>query len=115
MWPKRGLNKYGAKRAGGFDSKLERSLYEILLLREKDDEISEIKRQQTVVLQDGDRRTRITWRADFSFIKNGEQWYCEAKGFPTEVWALKLKMIRHQRIKTEIWSGKPFRLTEIIE
>lgn len=116
MWPKRG-SKFGNRRSGGFDSGLERRLHEILLEREKDGEISSVLRQQTVVLQGGSQKTRITWRADFSFIKNssGEKWYAEAKGFPNDVWPLKLKMIRFQRIKTEIWSGKPFRIVEVIE
>ncbi len=117
MW-RRG-NKFGNRRAGGFDSGLERALYTILLQREKDDEISEIKRQQTVELQGGPRSTRITWRADFSFIKNstGDLWYAEAKGFPNDVWPLKLKMIRYQKIKTEIWGGSASRLTliEVVE
>lgn len=119
MW-RRGANKYGNKRAGGFDSGLERAVHELLLERERNDEISEIKRQQTVVLQDGPRETRIAWRADFSFIKTktGELWYCEAKGYHDEpVWKLKLKMIRYRQIKTEIWGGLAKRpmLMEVIE
>lgn len=112
-------SRYGIKRvAGGFDSGLERAVYELLLLREQKGEISEIKRQQSIVLQPGSQKTRITWRADFTFEKEGVLWACEAKGnYPNDVWPLKLKMIRYQKIKTEIWMGtaaRPF-LHEVIE
>ena len=106
MWKRKLGNKYGNAMAGG--SKLEESVFALLKLREEKGEISDIQRQRSVELQGGDRSTRITWRADFSFTRNatGELWYCEAKGYPTEVWELKLKMLRYQKIKTEVWAGK---------
>ena len=109
--------KYGNAMAGG--SKLEEAVYVLLKVREEKGEISEIQRQQIVVLQPGSRDTKISYRADFSFIRNdtGELWHCEAKGFPTDIWKLKLKMLRYQKIKTEIWAGtyqRPF-LMETIE
>ena len=110
--------KYGNSMYGG--SKLEEVIYALLKAREEKGEISDIKRQQSVELQGGSRETRISWRADFSFTRNdtGELWYCEAKGYQDEpVWKLKLKMIRYQKIKTEIWAGtytRPF-LQEVIE
>ena len=109
--------KYGNAMAGG--SKLEEAVYALLKVREEKGEISDIQRQQSVELQGGSRETRISWRADYTYIRNstGERICVEAKGFPTEVWKLKLKMIRFKRIKTEIWAGtytRPF-LQEVIE
>lgn len=112
-------SKFGEKRTSGFGSGLEKAVHDLLVLREEKGEISEILCQQTVVLQGGPRKTRITWRADFSFINNEtlQLWYCEAKGFANDIWPLKLKMLRYQKIKTEIWMGRaasPF-LAEVIE
>jgi hypothetical protein len=116
----RGRNKYGARRADGFGSKLERAVYEILLLREKAGEIKSIRRQHAVVLQEGKREVRISWKIDFSFIdcSSGKLCFCEAKGFPTNEYLLKLKMFRKSpQGRLEIWKGsykKPF-LAEVIE
>ena len=102
-------NKFRAKRSGGFDSKLEFSVYNILLLRERAGEIKDIKSQQSVDLTAG-----IRWRVDFSFIdvKSMALVYAEAKGVVTEGYRLKLKLFKHYRDeKLEIWKGtwqKPF-------
>lgn len=101
-------NKYRAKSADGFGSKLESAVYGQLVLRERMGEISDIKRQQTVVLQEGKRNTRITWRIDFSFIEKhtGTIAYCEAKGFSTRDYVLKLKLYRaNPPAPLEIWMG----------
>lgn len=112
--------KFSAKRTDGFPSKLEAAVYGILLGREKLGEIKEIKRQQTVILQEGSRETKITWRVDFSFIetKTGEVCYAEAKGFETADYKLKLKLWRANPPATlEIYQGsyKQPKLTERIE
>ncbi len=113
-------NKYKAKPTEGFGSKFEAAVYYILLTREKLGEIKEIKKQQTVVLQGGDRSTRITWRVDFSFteVSSGNTVYCEAKGFETNDYKLKLKMWRgNPPFKLIIYKGsyqKP-KLVETIE
>lgn len=90
-------NKFGAKRTSdGFPSQLEKAVY----IKLKDQEIlgliSDIKRQQTIVLQEGAREVRITWRIDFTFInKNtGQVEAAEAKGIETSDFKLKLKMWR---------------------
>lgn len=110
---------YGAKSVDGFPSKLEKAVYDLLKLREITGEIEDIKRQETVVLQDGPQNMRITWRVDFSFIdvKTGKKVYAEAKGYPTEVYALKLKMFRKNPPgRLEIYKGtyKNPILTEVI-
>lgn len=104
-------HKYGAKATNGFPSKLESALNDLLVLREKAGEISELKRQQTVVLQDGPSDVRIAWKVDFSFIENGELCYAEAKGIETGEYILKLKMWRYQRPhKLYIFKGSHLRL-----
>lgn len=105
MWG-RGKSKYGAVESGGLASKLERAVYEKLLERERRGEISEVQRQQTVVLFEGPRERRITWRVDFSFKEGDLLCYAEAKGFPTEAYKLKLKIYRNLFTNPlEIWGG----------
>lgn len=103
------LNKFNACRtARGFPSKLEAAVFYLLDVRQRAGEISDIKRQQVVVLQDGDRSTRITWRVDFSYVdaKTGETVFVEAKGMETGEYKLKLKMWRaNPPAKLEIWKG----------
>jgi hypothetical protein len=103
-------NKYGAIESKdgtrGFSSKLESAVHAKLFKRQLDGEISNIKCQQTVVLQGGPRETRITWRIDFSFEKDGITHYCEAKGFPTREYKMKLKIWRYNPpAPLEIWGG----------
>jgi len=110
--------KYGSQKHEGFPSKLEWSVHQKLLERQSLGEISEVKRQQTIILQSGNRETRITWRLDFSFVKDGILWCAEAKGFPTDVYKLKLKLWR--KIKPhplEIWKGnwRNPKLSEVIK
>lgn len=106
MWPRnRSRQKFNAKPTNGFSSKLENAVHEILKLREKAGEISDIKCQQQVILQDGPREVKISWRVDFSYVdnKSGETVFVEAKGVETETYRLKLKM----------WRGNPPAALEI--
>lgn len=101
-------NKFGAKRVDGFPSQLERAVYYKLLDRQTLGLISDIKRQQTVVLQEGGKDVRIAWKLDFSFINNETKKteYAEAKGFETNDYLLKLKLWRAKRpAPLEIWRG----------
>jgi hypothetical protein len=103
-----GKNKFKAKSGNGFASKLEEAVYNILLLRERAGEISDIKRQQSVVLQDGPQDERITWRIDFSFFdkQKNKTVYCEAKGVETSDYKIKLKLFKGQKIgDLEIYKG----------
>lgn len=113
-------NKYRAKSANGFGSRLENAVYQRLKDRETIGLISDIKRQQIVVLQDGPREMRITWRVDFSFLdkEKNETVYAEAKGIETSDYKLKLKIWRKLKpAKLEIWKGtyKNPKLVEVIE
>lgn len=107
-------NKYSAVRYQGFHSKLEASVYQILLWREKAGEISDIKRQQGVKL--GGRY----WKCDFSFTdtKTDLIIWCEAKGFMTREWLWIKEMWRLCGPgRLEIWGGsyrRPFK-TGVIE
>lgn len=105
----RRTNKYKAIKTGdGFPSKLESAVHGILQLREKVGEIKEIKRQQLVVLQDGDKNKRITWRVDFSFIdiKTNQLIFAEAKGVSCREYLIKLRLWREKMpYSLEIWRG----------
>lgn len=111
-------NKYGARKVGGFPSKLESAVHDILKWRVDAGEITDLRRQHTVVLQGGKRITRISWIIDFSFIENGELAFAEAKGFATDVYKMKLKLFRANPQGTlYIYKGnwrKPM-LAEVIE
>lgn len=114
-WPRnRTRNKYGAKSVDGFPSKLEAAVYHLLKLRERAGEISDVQRQQTVVLQEGPRDQRITYRVDFSYYcKNTRQTiWAEAKGVATDVWKMKVKMWRvHGPGLLEVYGGHHSRPT----
>ena len=87
-------NKFGAKRcSGGFPSKLEKSVYDILLTQEKLGIICEIKRQDCVSLTRADIRCKI----DFSYVntKSGDKRYVEAKGFETDRWKIIKKLWKY--------------------
>lgn len=90
------INKFRAQRTNGFSSKLESAVYDILLAKQNIGLIGDLKCQQTVVLQDGPREVRITWRLDFSFIdfEIRELAYAESKGIETCEYKLKLKLWR---------------------
>lgn len=112
-------NKFGANLTAG-KSKLERAVDDLLCLREKAGEIKDLKRQQTLVLLEGDRSQRITWRIDFAWTDplNNAPCFAEAKGFPTPEYKLKLKLFRaNPQGRLEIWGGTYTRpqLMEIIE
>lgn len=76
-----------------FASGLEASLYGLLLLEEKAGEIQDVRCQPHVFLTEA----RIEMIPDYLVfdIGLGEDVYCEAKGFETPVWALKLKLWRY--------------------
>lgn len=101
-------NKFSAQRTNGFSSKLESAVHDILLSRQKSGEISEIKCQQTVVLQEGARDVRIAWKVDFSFVENTTKQlvYAEAKGIETMDYKIKLKLWRkNPPAPLEIYKG----------
>lgn len=114
-------NKYKAVRtANGFPSKLEAALYDLLLLKEKAGEITNIKRQHSVVLQDGPKNQRIAWKVDFSYLdlSLNETVFAEAKGVRTNDFLLKLKLWRKLKPYTLLIYGGSYKrlvLTERID
>ena len=110
------VNKFSADLAMG-KSKLERAVDDLYVLREKAGEIKDLKRQVTLVLQDGPREQRITWRVDFGYVEcaTEQQCYGEAKGFVDREYKLKLKLFRARPLgKLEIWQGT-YRNPKLVE
>lgn len=114
-------NKYKAVKTGdGFPSKLEAAVYQKLKDREFLGEIKDIKRQQSIVLQEGDKLKRIAIKIDFTFVNRltGKTWAVEAKGVSTGEWRLKLKLWRDKMpMPLELWKGhwQNPKLVEVIE
>ncbi len=110
-------NKYGAiptvDRSGrSFSSKLEASVYQVLLLRQKAGEITSIECQVPVLVcgtlgHECDSRSKVVYIADFKCIKKDASiFYVEAKGMPTPTWQIKKRLWRHHiQIPLEIWGG----------
>jgi len=94
-----------------FPSKLEASVYSILLLRERAGEIRDIKLQASVVVKEkcetcGDGP--IVWKIDFSFIdcQTEDKVYCEAKGAEVSSYKKRKKIWKSDPpAKLEIWKG----------
>lgn len=99
---------------------MESAVNDILIEQQLLGLIYDMKRQQSIVLIDGSQKERITWRMDFTYkdSKTDEIICCEAKGFETDVYRLKLKLYRKFKPhKLIIYKGsykKPF-IDEVIE
>lgn len=98
-------SKYNAVRTvDGFPSKLESSVYQMLLLRERAKELRNIQRQVRVELT----KAAIATKIDFS-AEESPDWktiYIEAKGMATERWNLLKKLWAYYGPgKLEIWGG----------
>jgi uncharacterized protein DUF1064 len=109
--------KYNNQRVANdfhsFSSKLEKALYDFLVLREKNGEITELKCQVSVHLTDAE----ILYKPDFSFFENGKLRFCEAKGFETSDWRIKRRLWEYYGpAPLEIYKGSAnnFVLHEII-
>lgn len=99
-----GYSKYRAKKCEfeglKFDSKHECQVWQDLLKRQENGEISDLQRQVPFVLLDkvienGKVVQRATkYLADFVYYENGEKVVADAKGFRTDVYKLKRKMMR---------------------
>lgn len=96
-------------------SKLESSVCQILQLREKAGEIKILQVQDHIYLT----LARIGYIPDFKcqYVKSGEIFWVEAKGYPNEKWPMKKKLWKfYGPGALEIWMGsylKPV-LTETI-
>ena len=93
------MNKYGAKRVKApdgqvFDSALEYHRYNLLKLLERGGAISDLKRQVSFELipkQEGERA--CSYVADFTYLEDGKLVVEDCKGFKTDVYKIKKKLM----------------------
>ena len=93
------INKYGAKKVTApdgqkFDSQKEYKRYVVLKLLERAGKISDLQRQvrfELIPKQDGE--TACHYVADFVYQKDGKRIVEDVKGYKTEVYKLKKKLM----------------------
>lgn len=91
-WNRR--TKFGNKATGGYASKRESKRALDLSLLEKLGEISELREQvryELVPKQDGERAVNYT--ADFVYVEKGQTVVEDSKGFRTQVFIIKRKLM----------------------
>lgn len=118
MWRKNKFNRKRVEKAGlKFDSKAESSVHDMLLMRQKSEEIKITGIHVHTIIEP---LSKIKWIADFECLDlfTQDTFYVECKGFETPEWRLKLRLIRaHFPYKVEIWkvnSNGPF-LHELVK
>lgn len=92
------MNKYHAKSVvyNGirFDSKKEAERYKELSLLQRSGYIRDLKRQVPFVLIDKNEKfSRCVYKADFVYKQNGQQVVEDVKGFITDVYKIKRKLM----------------------
>lgn len=92
------VSKYRNKKTNGYDSAKEAYRAGKLKLLERAGEITDLKEQVTFILQDKFKRDgkverAITYIADFVYIKDGKKIVEDVKGFRTDIFKLKRKML----------------------
>ena len=99
------MNKYHNKkcfyRDMTFDSKKERDYYVILEMMLKNNQITDLKTQVKFELQPSFKFKEKTIRAinyiaDFTYVKDGKLIIVDTKGYRTEVYKLKKKMMQYR-------------------
>lgn len=114
------LRKYGNKKIKAygysFDSKLERAVFEMLLIWQNSGDIKDLRHHPgTVYLSEA----KIGYRPDFCWTnaKDGQLIYGEAKGYETDVYKIKKKLWAFYGPSILlVWKGSPkyLKLTETI-
>lgn len=92
-------NKYGAKKVTApdgqkFDSQKEYHRYCVLKLLQRAGKISDLQRQvkfELIPKQDGE--SAVSYVADFTYYQNGEFIVEDVKGYKTDVYRLKKKLL----------------------
>lgn len=92
-----------------YDSLKEYSRYRELLLLQRSGGISELKRQDNIIIQEsfvynGEKIQAITYKADFSYIRDGKRVIEDVKGYDekreryltTKDFVLKWKLLKHK-------------------
>lgn len=91
--PSKFNNKKVVTDEGTFDSQREHRHWMELKVRERAGEISHLQRQQDFVIEhNGVVITR--YRADFIFFEDGQRVVADSKGFRTDTYRLKAKMMK---------------------
>jgi len=112
-----GFHKYNAQRvsSGGhwYDSRLEKSVHDMLLLMEKAGEVTEVQvKHQVTLLQSRGKRIRLN--VDYSVLntKTGETEFYEAKGYQTAEWKMKRSLWAYGFGPglLHVWGGSSVRL-----
>ena len=102
------MNKYHNKKCFYkdmmFDSKKERDYYVILEMMLKNNQITDLKTQVKFELQpsfkfNGKTIRSISYIADFTYIKDGKLIIVDTKGYRTEVYKLKKKMMQYKGLE----------------
>lgn len=96
----RAMSKYHNHKTDGFDSKKERDRFYELMILERAGKISNLKRQVrfTIVPKQYDSRGKLKFRetcyvADFVYFQNGTQVVEDCKGYRTDVYRIKKKLM----------------------
>lgn len=99
-------SKYNAERTTvngqTFDSKGEAARHQDLELLQRSGQISNLERQPKFTLQPkftdntGKNQRAITYKADWSYIEDGQEIIEDFKGMETKEFLLKAKMFRYQ-------------------
>ena len=104
------MNKYHNKKCiykdMTFDSKKERDYYIVLEMMLKNNQITDLKTQVKFELQpsfkfNGKTIRSINYIADFTYVKNGKLIIVDTKGYRTEVYKLKKKMMQYKGYNIE--------------
>ncbi len=102
------MNKYHNKKCiykdMMFDSKKERDYYVLLEMMLKNNQITDLKTQVKFELQPsfkfkGKTIRSINYIADFTYVKNGKLVIVDTKGYRTEVYKLKKKMMQYKGLE----------------
>lgn len=92
-FPSKYKNKKVVTDEGTFDSQREYKHWLELKIRERAGEISRLERQKDFVIEhNGVRITK--YRADFIYFENGQRVVADSKGFRTDVYRLKAKLMK---------------------
>lgn len=92
------VNKYRNRKTNGYDSAKEAKRAAELKLLGKAGHITDLQEQVTILLQErfrcnGKWERAITYIADFVYFKDGQKIIEDVKGFKTDVYKIKRKML----------------------
>lgn len=88
-----------------FDSKREAKRYQELMVLMNSGAISDLRLQEDITLQEaytkpsGERVRAIRYRADFTYLRDGERVVEDTKGFRTDTYKIKKKMAEAKGIE----------------